>query len=78
MATAALPDYDHSVTVALSIEIEEKDLNDLRKRADLLGMNIEDLARATILDLIRMPDADFETAATRVLDKNAELYRRLG
>ncbi|GEM_PF-3270325 len=65
------------VMTALNIEISEQDLQQLRERAEQLGLSIHDLARASILDLIRTRDADFEAAAARVLEKNAELYRRL-
>jgi antitoxin FitA len=42
-----------------------------------LGTSPEELARATIEDLLARPNADFEAAARYILHKNAELYRRL-
>jgi hypothetical protein len=37
----------------------------------------EQLAQAAVTDLIDASAADFEDAASRVLEKNRELYRRL-
>jgi hypothetical protein len=65
------------VTKALSIQVTEEHLEDLKDKAARLGVSVEDLARAGVLDLIRRPDDAFESAAARVLDKNSELYRRL-
>jgi hypothetical protein len=38
---------------------------------------VHELAAAAVRDLLTQPAADFEDAATRVLTKNRELYRRL-
>jgi hypothetical protein len=65
------------VTKALNIQMNEEHLADLQAKAARLGVSVEDLARAGVLDLIRRPDDAFESAAARVLKKNAELYRRL-
>jgi hypothetical protein len=45
--------------------------------AGRLRLRPEDLAAALVRDLVSTPSAEFESAAKRVLDKNAELYRRL-
>jgi hypothetical protein len=37
-----------------------------------------ELARALVADHLGKPAADFDAAASFVLEKNAELYRRLG
>lgn len=37
----------------------------------------EELATAQILELLAKPDERFEQAAKYVIEKNAELYRRL-
>ncbi|MBV1860067.1 MAG: hypothetical protein KUG77_16765 [Nannocystaceae bacterium] len=66
------------MTKALSIHIAEEQLDALREKAKRLGVAVEDLARAGVLDLIRRPDGTFERVAERLLKKNAELYRRLG
>lgn len=66
------------MTKALNIQIAEEQLDALREKAERLGVTVEDLARAGVLDLVRRPDEAFERVAERVLKKNAELYRRLG
>lgn len=65
------------MTQALNIPVTEEHLAELREKAAGLGVSVEDLAKAGILDLIRRPDEAFDRAAARVLDKNADLYERL-
>lgn len=62
-----------SITVTLS----EERLAQLREMADQLRTTPEDLARASIEDLLARSEKDFDTVAQYVLKKNAELYRRL-
>ena len=61
----------------LVLELPPAQAEKLRQEASRLGLAPEELARATVLDLLETPDADFRAAATRVLQKNQELYRRL-
>lgn len=61
----------------LPVELTESQIEALRERAKSLGISVEQLASAAIADLVGQPAADFESAARRVLSKNAELYRRL-
>jgi len=49
----------------------------LRDEAARLGVEPEELARATLADLLQKEDEDFQKAAAHVLRKNEELYRRL-
>ena len=49
----------------------------LREVASRLGVSPEDLARMSVEELLARPDEKFEEAARHVLEKNAELYRRL-
>jgi len=44
--------------------------------ATLRGVSVEQLVKISVEEKIDR-DAQFESAVTRVLDKNAELYRRL-
>jgi antitoxin FitA len=60
-------------TISLSDE-EMRRLEALGKREDL---TVEQMVRVGINDLINQPDAVFRAAARRVIEKNAELYRRL-
>lgn len=62
-----------TVTVSLSNE-EMRRLEDLSKRE---GLTIEQMVHLGISDFIGQPDDSFHSAAKRVMEKNAELYRRL-
>jgi predicted transcriptional regulator len=62
-----------TVTVSLSDE-EMRRLEELSKRE---GLTVEQMVRLGISDFISQPDESFRAAARRVMEKNAELYRRL-
>jgi len=62
-----------SITVPLSDE-QMKDLQELARRTNT---SPEELARAGLTEWLRSPNKDFSEIARRVLEKNAELYRRL-
>ena len=64
--------------MVLAIDLGEAEVQRLREAAARLGVAPEELARALVADQLAKPHADFEAAASFVLDKNAELYRRLG
>jgi hypothetical protein len=55
-------------------ELQARELTDLAKR---LRITPEILAAIALRDLLDQANADFEAAADFVLQKNAELYRRL-
>jgi hypothetical protein len=59
------------------LELPPAQAEKLRHEASRLGLQPEDLARAAVLDLLGTPDAEFQAAATRALQKNLELYGRL-
>ena len=61
----------------LAIELPDEQANRLRDLADRLGIEPEQLALAAVTDLIASERPDFDSAASRVLDKTRELYRRL-
>lgn len=61
----------------LAFELPPAQAEKLRAEAERLGLTPEDLARAALSDLLAAPDADFSSAASRVLAKNQELYKRL-
>ena len=61
----------------IAIELSGPQESQLRERAKALGVAPEELARAAVADLLTQSDEDFRTAAEHVLQKNAELYRRL-
>ena len=62
-----------SITVALP----EEHLVKLSEMAKRLGVLPEELVRVSIEELLSRPEADFENAVDYVLNRNAELYRRL-
>ncbi len=62
-----------TVTISLSDE-EMKRLEALGQRE---GLTVEQMVRLGINDFIGQPDVAFRAAAKRVMEKNAELYRRL-
>jgi hypothetical protein len=61
----------------IAIELPTAQADRLRAEAARLGLSPEDLARAALSDLLSAPDAEFEKAAQRVLNKNDDLYKRL-
>jgi hypothetical protein len=61
----------------VAFELPPVQAEKLREEARRLGMTPEDLARAAVADLLSTPDAEFQAAALKVLQKNEELYKRL-
>jgi hypothetical protein len=61
----------------LSVEVTGDAGAKLAQEARRLNVSVEELATAAVQDLLGQRDADFERAATRVLEKNRKLYRRL-
>ena len=61
----------------LSVDLTEVQRQHLEELAARLNVAPEILAAAALRDLMARREADFEAAARRVLEKNAELYRRL-
>jgi predicted transcriptional regulator len=64
---------DAAFTITLSPDRASK-LQELAKEA---GRSPEDLLRTQVESWLSQPEDDFEEAASYVLKKNAELYRRL-
>jgi hypothetical protein len=64
--------------MVLAIDLGDVETERLREAAARLGVAPEELARALVADHLAKPAADFDAAASFVLGKNAELYRRLG
>lgn len=62
-----------TVTVSLSDE-EMRRLKELSTRE---GLTVEQMVRVGIHDFIGQPDDSFRAVTRRVLEKNADLYRRL-
>ena len=63
----------NSITVTLS----DERLAQLQELANRYNVPLEDLARIGVEDLLQRPDEALQQAIDYVLNKNAELYRRL-
>jgi predicted transcriptional regulator len=61
----------------VTITLSDERLAQLKETARRLGVTPEDLARASVEDLLRLPDETFRRTLDRILDKNADLYRWL-
>ena len=61
----------------IAIELNPAQSERLQTIATSLGVNAEELAQAAVADLVSAGAADFESAASRVLQKNRKLYQRL-
>jgi len=76
-AVARETEAGQNTDMKLALEIPDIQAQQLHEAAERLGVPVETLAQAALSDLAGQCAADFETAATRVLEKNKELYRRL-
>ena len=61
----------------ITIAIPDERLTQLQETARRLGVTPEDLVRAGIEEVLAQPDDTVQKALEYVLQKNAELYRRL-
>ena len=61
----------------VAFELPPAQAEKLQREAERLGISPSELARAALSDLLADRDDDFRAASERVLQKNAELYRRL-
>jgi antitoxin FitA len=61
----------------IHVPLTEERFAQLRELADRANVSPEELARAGLEDWLRQPRDDFAQAARYVIEKNAELYRRL-
>lgn len=64
-------------TTSLTVTLTEDQLRQLKEKAERLQTTPEDLVRVSVDELLSRPDEAFERAVKYVLNKNAELYRRL-
>lgn len=60
----------------LEIHVPDEIASKIEQAANDLGISIDQLLQASVEEKMQR-DSQFETAAGRVLQKNAELYRRL-
>ncbi|MEO8035715.1 MAG: DNA-binding protein [Acidobacteriota bacterium] len=60
----------------LEIHVPDEVASRIEQAANQRGISVEQLLQASVEEKIQR-DAEFESVAGRVLEKNAELYRRL-
>lgn len=63
--------------MSISLTLDDEQSAHLEALARDLGVDARELAKAAVNDLLTRPADDFDRAATFVLEKNRELYRRL-
>lgn len=61
-----------------AIELSEAQARQLAEIARRLNVPAESLAEAAVRELVAQPKEDFDRVASRILEKNRELYERLG
>lgn len=61
----------------ISVDLPDAQTKQLQEVADRLKVQPEQLLSAALRDLLAHAETDFERAATRVVQKNEELYKRL-
>ena len=61
----------------VSIPLPDDQVSELRLRADQAGVPLEEYLARCVGELLDRSAEEFRAAAGRVLEKNAELYRRL-
>ena len=62
---------------AISVTLDDQQAARLEQMARRLGVTVEALILVSIDDFLAQPDETFLNAPERVVQKNAELYRRL-
>ncbi len=66
--------YRNAAVAPLSIA-QARRLAEIARR---LNVPAESLAEAAVRELVAQPKEDFDRVASRILEKNRELYQRLG
>lgn len=61
----------------ITVTLRDDDLLQIRKLAQGSGTTPEEWLRTSIEAVLANPRSDFEQASAYVLEKNADLYRRL-
>jgi hypothetical protein len=60
----------------LELHVDDEVASQIEEAAQVRGISVEQLLQSSVQEKIQR-DAQFNQAVDRVLDKNAELYRRL-
>jgi hypothetical protein len=67
-----------NLMATITVPLTDEQLQQLRQMAERAAISEEELAGACIEEMLNRSRRDFADAAKYVLQKNAELYRRLG
>jgi hypothetical protein len=70
---AALLGY-HLVMKTITVEVSEETAAELERRAEQLGLSVENLVQEGLVAILARDDADFLTATEYVISKNDELF----
>lgn len=62
---------------SLTISLSDKEMQRLKNLSEREGLTVEQLVRLCVCDLLAKPDELFQITLKQVVEKNAELYRRL-
>lgn len=68
---------NQSELATLQITLSQNQLQELRAKAERWGIALEDLVRATVLQLLEPEDEESKKARDYILTRDAELMRRL-
>ncbi|MBD2197076.1 MULTISPECIES: DNA-binding protein [Calothrix] len=61
----------------ITINIPDEHLLKLQQKATRLGISVEELVLMGVEELLNQPETSFKDVMDYVLNKNAELYKRL-
>ena len=61
----------------INLNIDDKKVKLLQKKADEFGLSLNELLAATFDDLILKPDESFSNAVNYIIKKNKKLYEKL-
>jgi antitoxin FitA len=75
--TATLAGRGDFAMTTIAIHLSDERASQLRAWAEQVGLAPEEFLRRRVEQLLDRPDEPFRQAAAHVLEKNAELYRRL-
>lgn len=59
------------------IDFSDDEVEQIKKRARELGISPEELLQRRVRQWLQRPDIEFADAASYVLNKNSDLYKRL-
>jgi hypothetical protein len=61
----------------LTLNLSDKEQEELNKRAAELGLSLEELAKKSLQRFLSVKPVSFEAALKHTIEKNGDLYKRL-